>query len=888
MRTLLRKLAWWAARRRKETELREELDFHFTEELEDRKAAGLNEEQALVAARRDLGSVTLVMEDARAAWGWLALEQVGQDMRYAFRTLSRTPSVTLAAVVTLALGIGLTTAVFSIVHGILLHPLPFDRPDELVALHTIRQRGDTFDAALSAPNFMSLKEEQSRAFTNLAGAVDAARTLTGGNEALRLDGARVSAGFFDVLGVPPMLGRPFHQEENEPGRDRVVVISHGLWQQRFGGDATVLGRTIQLDSIAHTVVGVMPPGFNFPRGDTFWLPQPYGSNFFSALSTSGRRGTAVVRVVGRLGPGFSLESAQVELDARSRQLEGHFPETNTGVGFRAVPLRDDLVGDVRSVLLLLSGAVVFVLVIAGANVAGLLLARGASRQDEIALRGALGAGRARIVRQLVTESLLLSAGGGAVGMLLAFWTTDIFVEVWLKDLQRVGLAGAVRVDLSVLGFAIVVSLVTGILAGLMPSVRAADGLAGMVRSAGRSGPTLSRGRRMRNALVVGQVAMAVVLLHGAGLLLHSFVRLTSIEPGFRTEELLSFRIDLPSAAYDSTDRVTTFFAELSDRIRQHPGVLSLGGIHHLPIGSAGRFLSRFQVEGRTFVGDEPAIGVRIVTPGYFQTMGIPVLRGRAITDEDRYGSLPTVVINERAAAQFFAGEDPIGRRLTAFGYDAIENTADAFVVVGVVGDVRSRGLGEVPQAEAYFAHGQVPHRQMFVVARTAGDPVAWIAGIRAEIHAVDANLPTPVFQTLDQIVADSVTRPRVVTTLLGVLSGVALTMAAVGIFGLLSFVVARRTREMGVRLALGASPRALVRAIVREAVGLVVVGLGIGLAGALALTRMLESELFGVTPTDPFTLAGVASILGMTALFASLLPALRAAAVDPLVALRTD
>ena len=888
MKALLRKLAWWVKRRRKEAELREELDFHVAEEAEERKATGLTEKQARMAAIRDLGNLTLVVEDTRSAWGWLAFEQVGQDLRYALRTLSRTPSVTFAAAVTSALGIGLTTAAFSVVYGILLRPLPFDRPDELVALHTIRQSGDTFDNALSAPNFMSLKEEESRALANLAGALNTARTLTGGVEALRLDGARVSAGFFEVLGVRPVLGRTFHPEENQPGRERVVVLSHALWQQRFGGDTDVIDRTIQLDAIAHTVIGVMPPAFNFPSGRAFWLPQPYGSNFFSPVATAGRSGTAVVRVVGRLNPGVPLESAQAELDGRSRQLEARFPQTNAGVTFTAVPLRDDLVGDVRTPLLLLFGAVAFVLFIAGANVAGLLLARGASRREEIALRGALGAGRARIVRQLVTESLLLSLGGGVLGLLLAFWATGSFVAARLDDLRRVGLDDSVRVDGTVLTFAVGITVLVGVLTGLLPAFRTADGLAGALQSAGRRGSALHHGRRVRSALVVGQVALAVVLLHGAGLLLRSFVQLTSVDPGFRSEQVLSFRVDLPPAAHPSSEQVQTFFTGVLDRIRRHPGVLSVGGIHHLPIGSGGRFRSRFQVEGRTFEGEEPSIGVRIVTPEYFLTLGMSVLRGRGIANQDRAGGLPIVVINERAAAQFFAGEDPIGRRLAAFGYDALENAADAFMVVGVVGDVRSRGLNEAPQAEAYFAHAQVPQRQMFVVVHTAGDPLAQIAGIRAEIRAIDPNLPIPEFRTLDQVVADSVSRPRVLTTLLGVFSGVALTLAAVGIFGLLSFLVARRTREMGVRIALGASPSTLVSTIVREALGLVVIGLSIGLGGALALTRMLESELFNVTPTDPVTFVGVGLMLGMTALLASLLPAWRAAAVDPLVALRAD
>lgn len=817
-------------------------------------------------------------------------EQINQDLRYAVRTLSRTPSVTLAAVITLALGIGLTTAIFSVVHGVLLRPLPFNEPDRLVVLHTIRQAGDRHDSALSAPNFMSLQEQGSRVFANLASALDTDRTLTGAGEARKVEAARVSAGFFEVLDVRPVLGRTFHRDENELGRERVVVLGHALWQQQFGGDPGVIGRTIELDSNGHTVIGVMPQGFDFPGGRALWVPQPYGRNYFSATSTAGRGGSAVVRVVGRLHSGVGLEAARAELEARARWLAERFPETNAGVSFAVLPLHDELVGDVRTPLLMLLGAVGFVLLIATANVAGLLLARAATRREEIAVRGALGAGRGRIVRQLVTESLLLGLGGGLLGLLLAFWATDSIVAAQIDGLRRNGFADAIRVDGTVLAFALGVTIVAGILAGVLPAFRAADdGLAGTLQSAGRSGLASHRSQRLRAGLVVGQLAVAVVLLDGAGLLVHSFVRLTSVDPGFRTEQVLSFRVDLPPAAYDGNEGVRAFFSGLFDGIRRHPGVLSVGAIHHLPIGSGGRFLSRFHVEGRPLAREEEtAIGVRIVSPEYFQTMSVPVLRGRSIDDQDRTGGLPAVVINDRAAAQFFAGQDPIGHRLVRFGYDPIEAVAEAFTVVGVVADVRSRGLSETPIAEAYFADAQVPHRQMFVVVRTAGDPLGQIGAIRTEIRALDPNLPMPEFRTLDQVVADSLDRPRFFTTLLSLFSAVALTLAAVGIFGLLSFAVARRTREIGVRIALGATPSALVRTIVREALALVVIGLGIGLGGALALARVLESELFGVSGIDPVTVAGVIVTLGATALLASLVPAWRASTVDPLVALRAN
>jgi putative ABC transport system permease protein len=886
----LRKLAWLTRRRRKELELREELEFHLAAEAEEHRAAGLPEDRARSVARRDLGNVALVVEDTRAAWGWTMWEQAGQDLGYAVRTLVRTPSVTLPAVGTLALGIGLTTAIFSVVYGVLLRPLPFPDPDRLLVLQTIRADGGVIDEGVSPPNFMSLLEEESRVFERLAGAVGTDRTLTGIGDARSVESARVSAGFFEVMGARPVLGRTFRPEENQPGRTHVVMIGHALWQQQFGGDSGVIGRSVLLNGVSHAVIGVMQDGFDYPSGRALWVPQPYGQHYFSATSVDGRKNNAFVRVVGRLHPGATLDAARAELLAVARRLEDRFPATNAAVRFEPLPLHGELVGDIRAPLLLILGAVAFVLLIATGNVAGLLLARAVSRREEIALRGALGAGRGRIVRQLVTESLVLGAAGGSLGLLLAFWATDRIVAAQAPVLARLGLIDAVRVDGAALAFAAAVTIVAALLAGLFPAFRAVeDGLAGTLQSAGRGGGASHRARRLRSALVIGQLALAVVLLHGAGLLLHSFIRLTAVDPGFRTRDVLSFQLSLPGATYNSRQRVQAFFDALFERAKHQPGVTSIGAISRLPIGSAGGFRSRFRVEGGELVGtEEPSIGARIVTPGYFPTIDIPVLRGRGISEHDGDWSLPVVVINQAAVARFFPGEDPIGRRLVKFTYDPIEEAADAFTIVGVVADVRSRGLAVAPQPEAYFAHAQVPLTDMAIVIRTSGNPLGQVAAVRSELKAVDPAIPVPNVRTLDRVVADSLDRPRFLTTLVSLFSAVALTLAAVGIFGLLSFAVARRTREMGIRIALGASPRSLVGAIIRDASVLVTLGMTIGLGAALALTQVLRSELFGVSPTDPVTLAAVLVTLGTTALTASLVPAWRAAAVDPMVALRAE
>ena len=891
MREFFHKLSWLIRRRQREAELREELEFHLAAEAEERKATGLADPEARFAARRDLGNRALIAEDTSAAWGWPILEQFAQDLHYGVRALFRNPGFSIAAVTTLALGIGLTTAIFTIVYGMLLRPLALNDPDTLMMLHTLRSDGQT-ETALSPPNFMSLREGVSKrdiaAFSHIAGFMETQLTLTGAGEASRVYATRVDATFFDALGVQPAIGRTFDRAENEPGNVRVVVLSHAMWQQQFNGDSSVLGRAILLNGIAHTVIGVMPSGFAVPSRCALWMPLQYGG-YFSADITASRKGNEYVRVMARLAPGVSVDAARAELQAVASHLQNRFPESNRGLAFAVVPRQDDLVGEFRTLLLLLFGAVGLVLVIACANVASLLLARTASRRDEIAVRSALGAGRGRIVRQLVTESLVIGAGGNLVGLLLAFWVSSRIVHEYHDGLSNLGLVDAIRLDAPVLAFAAGITIVSAVLAGLFPAMRAAGGgSSGSLKSGGRSGLSVQRGERFRSGLVVAQLALAVVLLIGSGLLLKSFIGLMSVDPGFRTERVLSFRLDLPGAVYGSQRRAD-FYQDVLDRIARQPAVVAAGAISRLPIRMTGSFRSRFRPDGGPLGGvAESSIGVRVTSPGYFETMGVPVVKGRVMTPQDRAGSLPIVVINESAAKWLFPGDDPIGRRLLSFSYDPIEQAAAAFTIVGVVGDMRSRGLASDVQPEAYFAHAQVPLNAMSVVFHAAGDPLLATRAIRREVAAVDANLPITEFLTIEEVVTDSLGRQRLLTAMLTLFSAVSLVLATIGIFGLVSFAVAQRTREIGVRIALGATPRTVVGTIVRRASTLVFLGLGIGVAGALALVRVLEGELFGVTPTDPSAFAGVAFILGTAALLASAIPAWRAATIDPLVALRSD
>lgn len=807
-----------------------------------------------------------------------------QDLRYAIRTLRKSPGFSLVAVFTLALGIGATSAIFSVIHGVLLRPLPFPEPERLVQIHTLIRGEERGDRGLSPPNFVSLAE-QSRAFDAMAAVLTGDHTLSGVGEVRAVESARVSAAFFDVMGVRPVLGRWLLPGENQPGNDRVVVLSYGLWHRAFGGDARVLEQAILLDGVSHAIVGVMPPEFSYPAGRELWVPLSYGSRF-SATTADGRKSNTWLPVVARLRAGMTLEQGLAELRALGESLERVFPAANSGVSFTATPLRDEIVGEVKAPLLLLFGAVGFVLLIACANIVGLLLARAATREGELAVRVALGASRGRLIRQLLTEALVLGLGGGILGLLLAFWVTTALVAMLPEGIPRMD---SIRVDGVVLAFTLGIALGASLLAGLVPAFRATDmGISGTLHGGGRGGAVSVRSHRLRGGVVVAQVALAVLLLIGAGLLLRSFARLIAVDPGFRTERVLSFRVDLPTASYESGDEVRAFYSRMLEQVRGLSGVDMAGAVFRLPIAQ-GSFSSRFDIQGRANAeGAEPTIGVLSVTPGYFGALGVPLLRGRGISEQDRAGTVPVVVINQAAADRFFAGEDPVGRQLIQFSYDPVEEAAEAFTIVGVVGNVRGQALNEAPEPEAFFAHAQVPLPAMSVVVRTTSDPLALSAAIRRELSVLDPGLAAPEFRTMDRVIAESVARPRFVAMLLSLFAAVALTLATVGIFGLLSYTVAQRTREIGVRIALGARPSEVVTMIVQRALVLAAVGVALGTAGALILTRLLESQLFGVTARDPVTFAVAVSLLLGTACLASLVPARRAAAVDPMTALRHE
>ena len=888
MRPFLRRLGWLMRRTQKQTELREELEFHLAEETDERKAVGLGEDDASFAARRDLGNRALIAEDTSATWGWPLLEQFAQDVRQGSRALVRSPALALTAIVTFALGIGLTTAIFSVVYGILLRPLPLHESDRLMMVSTIE--GTDESGAVSPPNFMSLMEiidAGSPSFSHIAGFQGTEVTLTGAGEARRIRGARVSTRFFETLNTAPVLGRTFRREEHDAGRGHVAVLSHALWQQQFGGHRSVIDRTVMLNGVPHAVVGIMAPGFGFPYGGDFWIPQSY-TGYFSSSSIAGRKSNTLVGVIARLRPDVTLDAARRELTILGRRLEESFPQTNANVTFSATALRDDLVGDVRSMLLLLFGAVALLLMISSANVAGLLLARTASRREEIAVRSALGAAHGRILRQLVTEALVLGVGGSLLGLMVAYWASNSVAAAYGEGLRRLGLAEAIRLDGPILAFAFVITVIASTLAGVAPAFRLWErALVQRLQSGGRSRIAPRQGERLRSGLVVAQLALAVVLLVGAGLLIKSFVRLTSVDLGIRTDRILTLHLAVPSAAYGSA-RIVEFYDRLLERLENHPGVESAAAVFRLPVRQS-TFGSRFRLEHAVDAEQqERSIGVQVVTPGYFETLGVGILRGRGLTPSDRAGALPVVLINETAAKSLFPSEDPLGRRLVQFSYDPLENAAEAFTIVGIVADVRTAGLGEELEPEAYFAHAQVPLAGMFVAVHTTGGPLEMARAVREAIGALDRAVPIVELRSMQEVVTESVTRERLLARFVGMFSAVALTLAAVGIFGLVSFAVTERTREIGVRIALGATRGNALGHIVRHISLLVLIGLAIGLTAALAVTRTLESELFGVIPTDPAVFAAVILVLAATALVASVIPAWRAATLDPLVALRAD
>jgi putative ABC transport system permease protein len=810
-----------------------------------------------------------------------ALNSVWRDLRYAARNLSKSAGFTAVAVLTLAIGIGANTAIFSVVNAVLLKPLPFPEPDRLVRVY---ESDEAVQGTASPPNFVDWQRDNS-VFESMGAYVGTTVALTGVGEAKRVAGSAVTGDFFSVLRTAPLLGRGISPAEATPGQERVVVLSHDLWQRIFGADPEILDRLVELEGRAYTVIGVMPPGFEYPAGAELWVPLA-----FTEEELATQRGAHYLDVIARLASGVTVEQASTEMAAIARRLELRYSDTNTGASAAARGLREALVGDVRPALLILLGAVGFVLLIACVNVANLLLARTAGRRRELAVRSALGAGRGRLVRHVLSESVLLALVGGAAGVLLAVLGLKVLLALPVESVPRLEGAG---LDGTVLAFTFFASALTGVLFGLLPAVKAglASDLTGALKSGGAAVTADRAGRRTRGALVVTEMAFAVLLLTGAGLLLKSFVALQRVDPGFEPQGVLTFDMALPSARYAKPQQARAFFAELEERIAALPGVESVAGVTGLPLSGFNYTISVERVDGAPAYdhpGNARSTQLRVITPGYFHTMGIPLLAGRALNAVDRDGAPLAVVVNESAARLLWPGDDPLGHRFelgTTFG---LGGPRAGGTVVGVAADIRHYGLGEPTKPEVFIAHSQFPVDFMSMTVKTSVPPQTLVAAIRGDVREMDSGLPLDQVRTMEEWVAASVAQPRFYMLLLGVFAAAALVLAAIGIYGVLAYAVRQQASEIGIRRALGAGAGDVVRRVVGTAMALAGGGLVAGLLASFALTRLLSGLLYGVSATDPWTFAGVALLLGAVALLASLIPAQRAARVDPVVALREE
>lgn len=795
------------------------------------------------------------------------------DLRFGARMLAKRPGFTAIAALALALGIGANTAIFSVVNAVLLRPLPYPEPERLVTLWETSERSRTVH--LAHLNFIDWRE-QSQSFAHMSaytGRWGGPETIIGGREPERAYSVAVYRDFFATLGVEPVVGRAFAPEEHRLDAPPTVVVSYGFWQRSLGGNPNLSDKRLTIGDRTFSVVGVMPPGFSFPAETDLWMVKEQLYEETSARSAHNYIGIA------RLKPGVTVAQAQAEMDAIAARLAQAYPDTNANTGAAVVSLQEQIVGAARPALLVLLAAVGFVLLIACANVANLLLARSLARQKEMAIRSALGAGRSRIVRQLLTESALLSLLGGALGLLLAFWVLDLLVALSPEQLPRINEVG---IDTRTLLFALMLSLLTSLLFGLAPALRVSrPELQEALKEGGRSASAGSG--RLRNLLVVSEVALTLVLLVSAGLLLKSFWQLLSVDPGFNPENVMTMQVSLPRAAYTEEHQTIAFHRQLLERIEALPGVEAAGVINNLPLSGVD-INGGFEVEGEP--DREGYAGFRIVSPGYFSALSIPLIRGRLFNAQDNESGMPVALISQRAANRVWPGEDPVGKRIRS----GMDKRGEVWTtIIGIVGDVRHRGLDARESADLYVPYAQRPGRarDMTVVARASGDPARLISALREQAQSLDRNLPVS-FAPMPQVFARSVADRRYSMLLLGVFAGVALLLSLMGIYGVMSYLVTERTREIGIRLALGAPRAHIMRLILSQGMLLACAGVGIGLAAASALTRVMASLLFGVSATDPATFAAIALLLVFTALLACYIPARRATKVDPMEALRYE
>ena len=811
------------------------------------------------------------------------MDSIIKDIRYGARGLWKHPGFTAIVVITLALGIGASTAIFSIVDSVLLRRLPYRTAERIVAIQEFGKEGKR--GQITSANFLDWRA-QNTVFEQLAAIKVTTANLALSDQAERIDLAQTNANFFDVFGITPQYGRLFIPADEQAGHAPVVVVSHTLWQRRFGSDPSLVGKPITLDGTSYTVIGIAPPDFRYPDKTELWLPPlRLVPELFPGQDVTQSRRMGYLAAVALLKPGVSLQQAAGEMETITARLRQQYPDSNNIRFNRVVSLHEHLVGDTNKLLWLLLGAVTFVLLIGCANVANLLLASGASRHKEMAIRTALGASRLRVIRQLFTESTMLALAGGAVGLLVAFWGLAAITKLLPADFPRLH---EIHIDLRILGFTFAASVLTGILFGLAPALQISRAdVQEAIRETGRGTSGSRRQSRFRQALIVAEVALSVVLLAGAGLLFRSFLQLQSVNAGFSSEQVLTARLTPAGPNYREDADFAKFYNQVLEKLSAVPGVQNVALINTLPLDKGPT--SGFRVEGRPVTTPDkwPSVNYRVVSADYFRAMDIPVLQGRAYTARDDSTAPRVMMVNQKLVRDIFSDEDPIGKRITFGNFDSNQQPI-WWEIVGVVANVRSVELREEPMPELYFSFGQDYWPAMSIVVRSSVEPSSLSGSLRQIVNEVDKSVPVSGVKTMDHIVSESITQPRFNLFLLGLFGTVAMLLSAAGIYGVTSYTVTQRTHELGIRLALGAQVSDVLKMILGQGMAVIAVGVGLGLVAAFALMRLLRSLLFGVGENDPLTFVAITLVLLLVALIACYIPARRATKVDPLVALRYE
>jgi putative ABC transport system permease protein len=868
---------------RRKTELKEEIESHLKMATADRVARGESPTEARQAAMREFGNVPLIADVTRERWGWLRLERLTQDLRFAIRQLRRTPAFTATVLLTLALGIGATTAIFSAVKAVLLAPLPYKDPARIVAVWTVNSAKGDEPMSSSAGDF-AIWKQRSGVFEDLAPSYDDAMTLTGQGSPAFLIGYAVSANYLRILGVQPQLGRLYTDAEDAPGAPKVALLSDHLWRTTFHSDAGIVNNAITLDGVAYTVLGVMPRGFDYPSTVEIWTPSAIAAGAFGDFDHT------YVRILGRLRAGVSVAQAQKAMNDVEAQVASEHPQTDGGNRVVLVPIREQLDGDIRKPLLILMGAVGLVLLIACANTAGLALARNAERQKEIAVRLALGATRRRLLRQFVTESMLLAAIGGAGGVVMALVGGRFLLGLFPTEVANLNIPKVTEIpmDGGVLMFALAITVLTAFLFGIVPVLKGmGTEAAAAMKDSARGSTTTRRANRSRSVVVVCEVALSLMLLTGAGLVVTSFQKVISADMGFEPDHVLSLQLFLPPDHYPETNpsKRRQFVEQVEQRLSALPGVKSAGTINFLPLsGFWGTTGFLFRGEAAPKEGHAPEADNRIITPGYLGTMGIPLVRGRNFTDADRDGGLHVAMINQTMAKQFFKGKDPVGEELNLGSGDK----PDWWQIVGVTGDAKAFGQDQPTHADIYRPFAQLPFPLVAFTVKTETDPGSMVTAAEQALWSVDPNLPVLKAIPMELLASQTLAVRRASSALISAFAVLALVLACIGIYGVVSYAVAFRRQEIGVRMALGARRGDVLRMMMGMAVRLTLLGVAIGLVGAFILTRLMTSLLFEVNAANPMVFSSAAVVLVAVAMAASYLPSRTAASIEPMKALRTE